>query len=154
MDGHQIPAGWGVAFDRFNTHVLEPVTFEKKMHLTSTWTYKQVSNQRGGGWKTRHGPAKSLFALGVGPRYCLGADLALVEMQTFLVVLARSITKFDLVFPLVTICSRYCLVERNFLARKGRHFSSRHWSNYPTEMECTSRVGSMPWSYMAVAIPT
>jgi cytochrome P450 len=108
VDGYQIPAGWKVTYDRLNTHFLDPVTFENDAsHMDLVKGFKPTR------WMdetTR--PGQEFIPFGVGPRYCLGADLALVEMKIFLAMLARSIPKFDLVYPKVTASNEIAWREK------------------------------------------
>jgi cytochrome P450 len=105
VDGYQIPTGWGIAYDRYNTHLLDPVTFREDLsHMNviqgfdpSRWhamnencTLHQPKNLT---------PGQEWIPFGIGPRYCLGADLAMVEMKLFLAVLARKMSNFELVHP-------------------------------------------------------
>jgi cytochrome P450 len=95
VDGCQIPANWGVTYDRYLTHLLDPTT----------------QNENGDNMDVRNGfrperwldeatrPGGEFIPFGVGPRYCIGADLAMVEMKVFFATFARSLPDFDLVTP-------------------------------------------------------
>ena len=50
-------------------------------------------------WLDEATKPKEFIPFGVGPRYCLGSELAMVEMKAFLAVLARKVSSFELVHP-------------------------------------------------------
>jgi len=99
VDGYQIPAGWSVTYDRYLTHLLDPLTnvdnSGSNMDIRRGFSPERWLNDA-----TR--PGQEFIPFGVGPRYCLGADLAMAEMKTFLAVLARQMPSFELVKPLKT----------------------------------------------------
>jgi cytochrome P450 len=97
VDGYQIPAGWGLAYDRYNTHVLDPARFREDLSHMNV-----IQGFEPGQWSTAiENNSQDFIPFGVGPRYCLGADLAMVEMKIFLGVFAQKVKNFDLIYPYV-----------------------------------------------------
>jgi cytochrome P450 len=97
VDGYQIPAGWAVTYDRYNTHMMDPIARDGESGGSHMDVMEGFKPTRWMNPETR--PRQEFIPFGAGPRYCLGVDLALVEMKTFLAVLARQIPQFDLVYP-------------------------------------------------------
>jgi cytochrome P450 len=97
VDGHQIPAGWGITYDRYLTHLLDPISREKyDLHMD---VRKGFRPERWLDETTR--PGQEFLPFGVGPRYCLGAELAMCEMKVFLAILARQMPSFDMIYPAI-----------------------------------------------------
>ncbi|GAX27404.1 cytochrome P450 family 26 subfamily A [Fistulifera solaris] len=95
VDGYQIPAGWGITYDRYLTHLLDPISREKdELHMDVRHGFRP---ERWLDEATR--PGQEFLPFGVGPRYCLGAELAMCEMKVFLSVLARQMPSFELIYP-------------------------------------------------------
>ncbi len=93
VDGMQIPKGWTVVYNIRETHQLDPNTrLEDESHMDIMKGFKPER------WldKTTRPMDVDYIPFGNGPRYCLGANLAMTEMKVFLAVLARKAT-FDLV---------------------------------------------------------
>mmetsp|Transcript_5582 Transcript_5582/g.11626 ORF Transcript_5582/g.11626 Transcript_5582/m.11626 type:complete len:603 (-) Transcript_5582:119-1927(-) len=93
IDGKQIPKGWPIMAQISLTHRFDPVTRatdgEDNMNI-----YKGFKPERWLDKSTR--PSSDWVALGHGPRYCLGANLAMAEMKVFMSTIIRAID-FDLV---------------------------------------------------------
>jgi cytochrome P450 len=90
VSDYQIPKGWLATYDRRLTHELDPTTFEADgSHMDV------VEGFRPERWLTPETrPSREFIPFGVGARYCLGADLAMLEMKVFMAVLLRqSISK-------------------------------------------------------------
>jgi cytochrome P450 len=93
VDGKQVPKGWPIQVSVELTHVLDPVTRVedgshmdiKKGFLPERWL--DPTTRPGADW----------MAFGWGPRYCLGANLAMAEMKVFLSMFARRVPTFELV---------------------------------------------------------
>jgi len=93
IDGKQIPKGWPVTVNIQLTHEHDPTVYEEDgSHMD---VEKGFRPKRWLDSSTR--PAAEFMAFGWGPRYCLGATLAMAEMKMFLAIFAREIAKFDLV---------------------------------------------------------
>jgi len=89
--GVQIPTGWAVLYDRWLTHRSDPVTvLPEDAHMDMKLGFDPDR------WLSDSTRPTEYIPFGVGPRYCLGAELAMVEMKVFLASLARRID-FDLV---------------------------------------------------------
>lgn len=95
VDGYQIPAGWGITYDRYLTHLLDPVSRQEgDLHMD---VRKGFQPERWLDENTR--PGQEFLPFGVGPRYCLGSELAMCEMKVFLSILARQMPSFDMIYP-------------------------------------------------------
>lgn len=97
VDGYQIPAGWGVTYDRYLTHLYDPTvsqTADKESHMDVRRGFRP---ERWFEESTR--PGNEFIPFGVGPRYCLGSELAMAEMKTFLTVLVRRVASLELIYP-------------------------------------------------------
>lgn len=91
VDGIQIPKGWTVACSIRQTHVLDPVTYrEDKSHMD---VMKGFDPDR---WLHEETRPRDYIPFGVGPRSCLGGNLALADMKIFISTFARRVD-FDLV---------------------------------------------------------
>jgi cytochrome P450 len=98
IDGYQIPAGWGVAYDRYNTHILDPKTFREDLSHMNIIQGFDPTRWQGDPVTT---PDQDWIPFGIGSRYCLGADLAVIEMKIMLGVMAQKLPDFDLISPKV-----------------------------------------------------
>lgn len=95
IDGKQIPAGYALHYDRHLTHLLDPTTYQEDE--SNMDIYRGFQPERWLEDDTR--PTREFIPFGVGPRYCLGAELALVEMKVFLAVLVRRLDRIELLDP-------------------------------------------------------
>lgn len=90
VDGKQVPKGYGVAFSPGMTHLLDPALKEEDdAHMDIVKGFKPER------WLDDKSKPTEYIPFGVGPRYCLGVNLALAEMKVFLALFARSVD-FDL----------------------------------------------------------
>jgi len=90
VDGKQVPKGYGVAFSPGITHLLDPtVKEEDESHMDIVKGFKPER------WLDDKTKPTDYIPFGVGPRYCLGVNLALAEMKVFLALFARRVD-FDL----------------------------------------------------------
>lgn len=97
VDGYQIPPGWGITYDRYLTHLLDPVSRQQDgEHMD---VRKGFRPERWLDENTR--PGQEFLPFGVGPRYCLGSELAMCEMKTFLSILARQMPSFEMIYPAI-----------------------------------------------------
>lgn len=88
VDGeYQIPKNWGVLYDRWLTHRQDPVTFQEDgSHMDPIHGFQPKR------WlNIATCPGSEYIPFGAGPRYCLGAELAMAEMKVFLATLARNL---------------------------------------------------------------
>lgn len=86
VDGKQIPKGYGVAFNAALTHSLDPTLAEEDgSHMDIVKGFKPER------WLDDKTKPADWMAFGVGPRYCLGANLALAEMKVFLALFAQRV---------------------------------------------------------------
>ncbi len=93
VDGKQLPKGWPVAYNTRKTHLLDPSTrLEDGSHMD---IMKGFNPER---WldDTTRPKDGDYMPFGSGPRYCLGASLAMAEMKIFLAIMARKVD-FDLI---------------------------------------------------------
>lgn len=94
VDGKQIPKGWAVLYDRYLTHLLDPQTFqEDESHMDVRDGFVPER------WLDSATRPTDFIPFGAGPRYCLGKDLAMLEMMVFVAELARRVSTFTLVEP-------------------------------------------------------
>ena len=92
IDGKQIPKGWPAFANIRLTHQLDPVTrLPDDAHMD---VHKGFVPER---WLDRETTAPDFIPFGAGPRYCLGANLAMLEIKVFLAFLARRVAGFELV---------------------------------------------------------
>mmetsp|Transcript_31473 Transcript_31473/g.66202 ORF Transcript_31473/g.66202 Transcript_31473/m.66202 type:complete len:592 (+) Transcript_31473:165-1940(+) len=90
VDGKQIPKGYGVGFNPYLTHSLDPALKEDDgSHMDIVKGFKPER------WLDEKTKPTEYMPLGVGPRYCLGANLAMAEMKVFLALFARRV-EFDM----------------------------------------------------------
>jgi len=91
VDGVQIPKGWSVFANYRLTHQLDPVTqLPNDAHMDVQTGFVPER------WLHESTRPTEFVPFGAGPRYCLGAELAKMEMKVFLASLARRIPKFRL----------------------------------------------------------
>jgi len=92
VDGAQIPKGHGVAFNLYLTHANDPaVKVDDNSHMDVAKGYRPER------WLNHDTKPTEFIPFGYGPRYCLGANLALAEMKAFLALFARRVEDFELV---------------------------------------------------------
>ncbi|KAL7534806.1 hypothetical protein ACHAWF_004958 [Thalassiosira exigua] len=90
VDGKQIPKGFGVGFNPYITHSLDPAVKEDDdSHMDI------VKGFRPERWLDDKTKPTEYMPFGVGPRYCLGVNLAMAEMKVFLALFARRV-EFDM----------------------------------------------------------
>ena len=90
MEGKQVPKGYGVAFNPYLTHLLDPALREEDgSHMDVAKGFKPER------WMDDDTKPTEYMPFGVGPRYCLGVNLALAEMKVFLALFARRVD-FDM----------------------------------------------------------
>jgi len=91
VDGMQIPKGYFVGFNIQLTHANDPaISLPDGSHMDVVKGFKPER------WLNPSTRPSEFLPFGYGPRYCLGANLALAEMKVFLALLARRVD-FDLV---------------------------------------------------------
>ncbi len=90
VEGKQVPKGYGVAFNPYLTHLLDPALKEEDgSHMDVARGFKPER------WMDDDTKPTEYMPFGVGPRYCLGVNLALAEMKVFLALFARRVD-FDM----------------------------------------------------------
>ncbi len=87
VDGKQIPQNWSVVCNVLLTHTLDPVAIETDGHENVMDIYKGFKPSR---WLSEETKPSQWMAFGYGPRFCLGANLAMAEMKIFLSLVARN----------------------------------------------------------------
>jgi cytochrome P450 len=92
IDGKQVPKGWPVFSNIRLTHQLDPVT--RLPDDSNMSVYKGFQPER---WLNSETVPSDFIPFGAGPRYCLGAKLAKLEIKAFLAMFARRIQGFRLV---------------------------------------------------------
>jgi len=91
VDGKQIPKGWFYDWSILLTHLLDPVTYQEDgSHMDLC---KGFQPER---WENPETTPVEYMPLGAGPRFCLGATLAMTEMKVFLATFARQIDDYVL----------------------------------------------------------
>lgn len=86
VDGFQVPKGYNVAFNVQLTHKYDPVTFlPDGSHMDVVKGFKPER------WLDMATRPSEFMPFGYGPRYCLGANLAIAEMKVFLSLFARRV---------------------------------------------------------------
>lgn len=92
VDGYQIPKGFAVARNFYLTHANDPaVRIDDNSHMDIAKGYRPER------WLSDKTKPTEYMPFGYGPRFCLGANLALAEMKVFLALFARRVDEFDLV---------------------------------------------------------
>jgi len=91
VDGKQIPKGYGVVFNTRITHEQDPIV--KKNDGSHMDVARGFIPER---WLNEDTKPTEYMPFGYGPRYCLGANLAMAEMKVFLALFARRVD-FELV---------------------------------------------------------
>jgi len=93
VDGVQVPKGWWAMYSVGLTHEADPKTrVEDGSHMDMRAGFRP---ERWLNEETR--PTTEWMPFGAGHRFCLGHNLAIAEMRTFLAVMARKVKAFDLV---------------------------------------------------------
>jgi len=92
LDGKQVPKDWTVSYNIRLTHERDPVTrTENNGHMSVKTGFRPER------WLSEETcPSSDWLAFGFGPRFCLGANLAMAEMKIFLALFVRNVA-FDLV---------------------------------------------------------
>eukprot|EP00584_Thalassiosira_punctigera_P004368 CAMPEP_0172536614 /NCGR_PEP_ID=MMETSP1067-20121228/8353_1 /TAXON_ID=265564 ORGANISM="Thalassiosira punctigera, Strain Tpunct2005C2" /NCGR_SAMPLE_ID=MMETSP1067 /ASSEMBLY_ACC=CAM_ASM_000444 /LENGTH=608 /DNA_ID=CAMNT_0013321721 /DNA_START=50 /DNA_END=1876 /DNA_ORIENTATION=- len=86
VEGKQIPKGYAVGFNVYITHSLdEKVKEEGDAHMNVVTGFKPER------WLDAETRPTEYMPFGLGPRYCLGVNLALAEMKVFLALFARRV---------------------------------------------------------------
>ena len=87
VDGKQIPKGYGVGFNPYITHSLDPAVKEDNdAHMDVVKGFKPER------WlDDKTNVPTEYMPWGVGPRFCLGYNLAMAEMKVFLALFARKV---------------------------------------------------------------
>jgi len=92
VDGVQIPKGWSVFANYRLTHQLDPVTYlSDNSHMDVRQGFVPER------WLDEHTRPVDFVPFGAGPRYCLGSNLAVLELKVFLASFARRVPTFRLV---------------------------------------------------------
>ena len=86
IDGKQIPKGWLFDWSILLTHYYDPSTYQEDGSHMDIQTGFQPDR-----WLNEETIPVEYMPLGAGPRYCLGATLAMTEMKVFLATLARNV---------------------------------------------------------------
>ena len=91
IDGKQIPKGYGVGFNALLTHSLDSAVAEADNgnHMDIVKGFKPER------WLNEDTKPTEYMPFGVGPRFCLGYNLAMAEMKVFLALFARRVD-FDM----------------------------------------------------------
>jgi cytochrome P450 len=91
LESCQIPKGYNVAYNIHLTHEYDPVTSTPDgSHMDIMKGFKPER------WLSNKTIPSDFMPFGYGPRYCLGANLAIAEMKVFFSLFARRVD-FDLV---------------------------------------------------------
>lgn len=94
LGGKQVPAGSFLGYDRFLTHLLDPITFqEDESHMDVKEGFQPER------WLDAKTKPIEYIPFGIGPRFCLGSELAMTEMKIFLAVLGRRLPEVKLLEP-------------------------------------------------------
>eukprot|EP00581_Thalassiosira_minuscula_P039987 CAMPEP_0184464176 /NCGR_PEP_ID=MMETSP0740-20130409/56008_1 /TAXON_ID=385413 /ORGANISM="Thalassiosira miniscula, Strain CCMP1093" /LENGTH=100 /DNA_ID=CAMNT_0026838637 /DNA_START=6 /DNA_END=304 /DNA_ORIENTATION=+ len=79
VDGKQVPKGYAVGFNPYITHSLDPIVKEDDgSHMDVAKGYQPER------WLDDETKPTEYMPFGVGPRFCLGYNLAMAEMKVFL----------------------------------------------------------------------
>lgn len=92
VNGYQIPKGWSVFSNIRLTHQLDPSTkVDNDAHMSVHVGFRPER------WLSLDTVPQEYIPFGTGPRHCIGAPLATMQIQLFLATLARTVESFDLV---------------------------------------------------------
>lgn len=92
VDGVQIPKDWAVMTTYRLTHQLDPSVREPDdAHMNPYTGFKPER------WFQTETEPSEWIPFGVGPRFCLGYHLTMMQMKVFLAEFARSVESYDLV---------------------------------------------------------
>jgi len=92
VDGFQIPKGWNIFSNYRLTHQLDPVIREANNAHMDPWTGFVPER-----WFQEATTPSAFVPFGTGPRFCLGYNLAMLEMNVFLATMARNLPVIELV---------------------------------------------------------
>lgn len=132
VDGKQVPKGYGVAFNPTITHLHDPVLKEEDgSHMDIVKGFKPER------WLSDVTKPTEYMPWGVGPRYCLGYNLAVAEMKVFLALFARRVD-FDMTntTPENVEWKRMSIIPK---PRDGALISVRRMSNPPDPIPAAVR---------------
>jgi len=92
VEGVQIPKGWSIFSNIRLTHLLDPTTrTAEESHMN---VFRGFRPER---WLDEEtAPSSDYIPFGTGLRHCIGSKLATLQMQLFLLQLARNVESFDL----------------------------------------------------------
>jgi cytochrome P450 len=92
VDGKQIPKKWYALFNVKQTHYNDPSTYkEDGSHMDHLMGFKPER------WLSEDTKPKEWMPFGDGRRRCIGERLGMTEMKVFLAMLARKVSKYELV---------------------------------------------------------
>lgn len=90
VEGKQIPRGYGVVFNPYLTHARDPAVREENgMDIVEAFKPER--------WLKEETKPKEYMPWGIGPRFCLGYNLAQAEMKVFLALFVRKVAAYEMV---------------------------------------------------------
>lgn len=90
VEGKQIPKGYGVVFNPYLTHSRDPAVREENgMDIVEAFKPER--------WLNEETKPTEYMPWGIGPRFCLGYNLAQAEMKVFLALFARKVASYEMV---------------------------------------------------------
>jgi cytochrome P450 len=104
VEGYQIPKGWSMNWNIRLSHQNDPKVRPPDMDDkggTNNPHMEVIGGFKPERWLSESTKPSEFLSFGAGPRYCIGASLAMAEMKIFLALLARRVD-FDLVQDIKT----------------------------------------------------